>query len=306
MISIKHPVISIITATYNRCRVLKYAILSVLQQSIQSWELLVIDDVSSDGTADLVRSFSDPRIRFIQLPVNYGEQSGPNNAGLSQAQGEYIAYLNQDDLWFPDHLEKLLNKLESTYADWVFSPAVRSNSPGQYEIACLGTDGCYNPLQKDYVEASSWLVKKEVLITLGGWRPAMTLRIPSSQDLLIRAWKMKFQIIMDDHITAIILPSGYRKDSYINQDESENKLFYENLANADFWRAIYAKILLKPQKKWGVFNIHTIYHFPKRFGYYILSLFGIMPLHLNFFFRYCKKGAFIKHLRNVRGLPPRQ
>ena len=90
--------VSIITATYNRSEVLKWAIRSVLAQTFCDWELIVVGDACTDDTEQVVASFTDPRIRFVNRSTSFGEQSGPNNDGFFLANGRLIAYLNHDDL----------------------------------------------------------------------------------------------------------------------------------------------------------------------------------------------------------------
>src|SRR5450755_4047956 len=86
------PLVSVITATYNWSSVLRYAIQSVLWQSLQDFEMLVIGDGCTDDSADVVASFHDPRLRWRNLPENTGHQSIPNNTRLAMARGKYIAY----------------------------------------------------------------------------------------------------------------------------------------------------------------------------------------------------------------------
>src|SRR5262249_28181342 len=117
----RSPLVSIITATYNRSNVLQYTIASVLRATFADWELLVVGDACTDDTEEVVSAFHDPRIRFFNLAQNVGEQSGPNNAGCQYARGSYIAYLNHDDLWLPGHLATALTGLEATEADLVFT-----------------------------------------------------------------------------------------------------------------------------------------------------------------------------------------
>ena len=76
------PVVSVIIATYNRSRVLAHAIESVRYSTVSNWELIVVGDHCTDDTAAIVASFDDPRITFINLPQNVGEQSGANNEGV--------------------------------------------------------------------------------------------------------------------------------------------------------------------------------------------------------------------------------
>ena len=73
------PLVSVVTATYNRSHVLRAAIASLLGQTLADWEQIVVDDACSDDTEQAIAAFADPRLRFVNLPVNIGEQSGPNN-----------------------------------------------------------------------------------------------------------------------------------------------------------------------------------------------------------------------------------
>ena len=118
------PLVSIITATYNRGNVLRYTVASVIESGFRDWELLVVGDACTDDTEQVVGSFADPRVRFINLETNVGEQSGPSNEGFRHARGRYIAYLNHDDLWTADHLGRSLSAIEDTGADLVFSLGV--------------------------------------------------------------------------------------------------------------------------------------------------------------------------------------
>jgi GT2 family glycosyltransferase len=85
-----YPLISIIMATYNRSNILAYTIQSVLWSTYKDWELLVVGDSCTDDTEEVVASFEDPRVSFINLERNFGEQSGPNNEGFRRARGRYI------------------------------------------------------------------------------------------------------------------------------------------------------------------------------------------------------------------------
>jgi glycosyltransferase involved in cell wall biosynthesis len=89
----------------------------VLRQTFRDFELLVIGDGCTDDSEAVVRSIGDPRVRWINLPENTRHQSGPNNEGLRQAQGEVIAYLGHDDLWLPHHLASHVEALDSTAGD---------------------------------------------------------------------------------------------------------------------------------------------------------------------------------------------
>ena len=98
----------------GHANVLRLAIESVRWQTFSDWELWVIGDACTDDTAEVVASFADPRIHFFNLPANVGEQSGPNNEGFRRTRGRCVAYLNHDDLWFPDHLAGLTRFIDET------------------------------------------------------------------------------------------------------------------------------------------------------------------------------------------------
>ena len=115
------PKVSVIIATYNKASALRYAIDSVLWQTFSDYELWVIGDACTDESEQLVTSYGDPRVFWHNLPQNSGYQSAPNNEGLRRARGEYVAYLNHDDLWLPNHLQVLLDRIEESGADFAYS-----------------------------------------------------------------------------------------------------------------------------------------------------------------------------------------
>jgi len=108
MVNELSPLVSIITPTFNQERYIGPCIESVLKQTYQNWEQIVIDDGSSDGTADVIRGFADPRIRYIHQE-NKGIEvlAHTYNRALSMSTGELVAVLEGDDLWPPDKLSTL-------------------------------------------------------------------------------------------------------------------------------------------------------------------------------------------------------
>jgi glycosyltransferase involved in cell wall biosynthesis len=141
------PIISVVTPTKNRLRLLCEAMDSVQQQSFDAWEHLVVDDGSDDGTAEEVaRRASDPRIRYIRRT---GEKSGANvcrNIGIKESRAEFIVFLDSDDLLAPSCLvrrvELMRRNLDLDFA--TFQTAVFENKPGdldrQIDPELLGDD----------------------------------------------------------------------------------------------------------------------------------------------------------------------
>ena len=96
------PVISVIIPTYNRKKFIPYAVDSVLNQSFSDFELIIIDDGSTDGTDEYIKSLKDNRIKYI-YQQNAGNHAA-RNTGLKIAKGKYIALLDSDDMWLPEKL----------------------------------------------------------------------------------------------------------------------------------------------------------------------------------------------------------
>ena len=108
------PRVSIIIPTHNRSELLSNTISSVLNQTLKDFEIIVVDDHSTDNTPNVVKSFNDTRIRYV---LNDGINSGPSvcrNLGISNASGEYIAFLDDDDEWLPKKLQTQIDVLDKS------------------------------------------------------------------------------------------------------------------------------------------------------------------------------------------------
>lgn len=113
---------SVIMPAHNAEKYISDAISSVIAQSVTDWELLVIDDRSTDGTTAIARGFSnaDSRIRVYSNDENIGV-AATRNRGISLARGEWIAFLDSDDLWRPQKLARQLEKAASTGAELIYT-----------------------------------------------------------------------------------------------------------------------------------------------------------------------------------------
>lgn len=106
--------VSIITPTYNSACFLAETIDSVLNQSYRNWELLIVDDGSADDTLLIAKKFAerDIRVKVFSLGYNSGGPATPRNYGIRHAQGDYIAFLDSDDIWLAEKLQKQVDFLE--------------------------------------------------------------------------------------------------------------------------------------------------------------------------------------------------
>ena len=111
-----YGLVSIVMPSYNTARFIKNSIDSVLAQTYKNWELLIVDDCSTDNTDEIVTQFNDSRITYVKNEKNSGAAVSRNHA-LAQAKGKWIAFLDSDDLWAPEKLEKQLKFMaENGYA----------------------------------------------------------------------------------------------------------------------------------------------------------------------------------------------
>ncbi len=120
----RKPAVTVVIPTYNWSGVLRCAIRSVMLQTVQDFELLVVGDGCTDDTKSVVASFNDPRIRWHNLERNYGSQWMANNYANEHARADWIAYLGHDDIWYPTHLEAVLRTATRDKADVVTSTMI--------------------------------------------------------------------------------------------------------------------------------------------------------------------------------------
>jgi glycosyltransferase involved in cell wall biosynthesis len=312
MTSTAPPRVGIVISTYNRSNVLVHAIESVRRSTLTDWELLVVGDACTDDTADVVAGFHDPRIRFVNLEHNFGEQSGPNNVGASLVRAPFLAFLNHDDLFFSEHLERSLAHLEATGADLVFSGLAAAEPRSTEQLARndlefilfgVSHDGGYQP----YImaPASSWVMRRGLMEELGGWRPARDCAIEPSQDFLFRAWRAGKRLLALPAITVLAVQSGKRKNSYRHRQSHENAYFAERMtSDPTFREAMLTSAALYHARRFIVasrkLSCSPLQVFSILFYDWICRL-GIHPRALTMLLKH-GRGGWIRELRRVRGL----
>ncbi len=110
------PLVSIVIPTFNRALLLKRAVSSILKQTYQNFEVIVVDDCSSDSTELVLNNFQDKRIKYIRHEKNMGAVVA-RNTGIRVAKGDFIAFQDSDDEWLPDKLEKQVKAFVSASAN---------------------------------------------------------------------------------------------------------------------------------------------------------------------------------------------
>ncbi|MFZ1813072.1 MAG: glycosyltransferase family 2 protein [Rhizobiaceae bacterium] len=303
----RDPVVSVIIATWGRPHVLRHAIGCALGQTLREIEVIVVGDCTDAETVRVISSIKDSRLRFINLPINYGEQSGPNNIGVLSAQGEYVAFLNHDDFWFPDHLATALTWLQASGSDLCFTGAAvlvppevqKENADFPWLVGFLGQtgDALYTPLTL-HVPASLWVLKREIHENLAGWRPAAECRRESSRDFLLRAWRSGYRMRSVPIVSAILLPSTARQDSYLEQISGTHDKIASMLSGgpASLRATLCDRMVEGPGPRLGARLLKPLKLAAIRLGLHPVLLHGRRkPL--------TRKGEQIDHLRRQRGLP---
>ena len=107
--------ISVILPNYNSSRFLHRSISSVLSQTYKNFELIIVDDCSTDSSIKIIKYFKkkDNRIRYFKTKKNSGTVSVPRNLGISKSKGRYVAFIDADDYWYPDKLNYQTNCLKN-------------------------------------------------------------------------------------------------------------------------------------------------------------------------------------------------
>jgi glycosyltransferase involved in cell wall biosynthesis len=217
--------VSVVLATYNWSSVLRHAIRSALWQTYPNLELIVVGDACTDDSEQVVASFGDERVRWLNLPTNSGAQSGPNNAGIEAARGELIAYLGHDDVWHPTHLAILVDAVTRAGADlgWALAEVI---GPRGSRIRRLGG---HNPRGGreigQHIAPSSMLHRAELPERIGGWRHYSDILDPPDVEFVDRAQRLGARLTHVNALTVFKFPSGLRPNSYVERPDHEQAAY---------------------------------------------------------------------------------
>lgn len=169
------PDVSVVMTTFNRSKLLKRAIKSVLAQTFKNWELIIIDDCSPDDTQKVVKKFlKDPRIRYIRRKENFGQHTRPKNEGIKEAQADWVCYLDDDNAYRRDHIQALWKAKENepTYDVYYGDRMLVDERTGHKGKAIPGVRSEFNigkMAHYNYIDTSDVLAKKSSMMAVGGW-----------------------------------------------------------------------------------------------------------------------------------------
>lgn len=164
--------VSVIVPTYNRAHMVTETIDSILNQTFKDFELIVVDNCSSDNTEEVIKSYADKRVRYFKHQNNRIVAVN-RNYGISKAQGEYIAFCDDDDLWMPDKLERQLQEFEKdSQIGLVCTNLINFDENGEHGKIVTNelkdSDFTFESLiWRNRIVCSSILVKKKVIDDVG-------------------------------------------------------------------------------------------------------------------------------------------
>lgn len=207
------PKVSVVIPTHNRPELLKAAVKSVLSQTYQDFEIIVVDDGLNKRADRIIAEFNSSKIKYIQHKKEMGG-SAARNTGIKAAQGEFIAFLDDDDQWLPEKLEIQMEKFENTPPDVGFCFSAVSNIYNNFQYITKVPNGIgnYFDLALGWVKGFltvTLVVKKEVFKNAGMFDESF----PSHQeaDLIIRISKRYRGLGINKPLVNVNMKKGYER-----------------------------------------------------------------------------------------------
>jgi len=206
------PIVSVVVPAYNRAHTVGRAILSVLNQTYQNLELIVVDDGSVDETGRAIKQFTDPRLRYLRHEKNCGGAAA-RNTGIRAARGTYVAFLDSDDEWLPEKLAREMAAFQaaSPAVGLVYcGKALHDEGTGRVvkvRMPTLQGDVYKKLLAWDFIGSSSRVtVRKETLDSVGGFDEH--LKTCHDWDLYLRVARVSRIAFVPDILVKRYLHSG--------------------------------------------------------------------------------------------------
>ncbi|AWK02993.1 hypothetical protein HYN56_01680 [Flavobacterium crocinum] len=234
-INFENYLISIIMPAYNAAAYIKEAIDSVLAQTYLNWELIIIDDGSTDDTAKIIKEelLKDQRIKYY-YQAN-GKQGKARNLGISKSNGKYLAFLDSDDIWMPQKLEIQVIEIQEKNVDLVFSDSYIFNNSETDLYKRMNIKGAVfyerNSVQLflkgNGIPILTVLVKKEKIITAGGFSEKLDIQNVEDYHLWLKLLMSNNIFYSSDQVLA-----KYREHN--NSATANDKIVLDKIPNVFF------------------------------------------------------------------------
>jgi glycosyltransferase involved in cell wall biosynthesis len=182
------PYVSVVIPTFNHAKFLKKALDSVVAQTFQNWEAVVVNNFSTDNTIDIVNSFADPRIKLFNFSNN-GVIAASRNHGLKEATGDFIAFLDSDDVWYSNKLQKCVEQASAGY-QFICHGELWINSDLTQRTVMYGpaSNATYNRLlyKGNCISTSTTFIAKPLLDSVQGFNENPEIITTEDYDLWLR------------------------------------------------------------------------------------------------------------------------
>lgn len=243
----EQPLVSVIMPTYNHGKFIAAAIDSVLNQTHRNLELIIIDNYSEDDTEEIVASYKDDRIIYLEFRNN-GIIAASRNHGIKHSDGEYIAFLDSDDIWLPEKLEKQIKLFQiSNEAAMVYTRFKRIKE-GTISSIIFPKDGRYKSgnifkslYLRSFIACSSVIVKRSVLDQVGLFSTDPDLIAIEDTDLWLRiAFKYKIKCTNDSPLLLYKIQRQGISYGYIQKLRRSLRLkrrYKKVVSNYLFWKS---------------------------------------------------------------------
>ena len=295
MIDSISPLISVVIPTYNRAELIGKAIQSILDQSYKDWELIIVDNYSDDNTKEIIRAFNDDRIILLSTPRT-GSVAVSRNLGVSHSSGEWIAFLDSDDWWFPRKLE-FVSEIIQQGPDLIYhdlqivsldglpikrrrTKSRRLKSPIYFDLLLEGND----------IPLSSVVLRKSVFTFVNGMNESPNFLAIEDYDAWLRIAQVTEKFI---HVPKIL--GAYRLhegnighlnnfqylssalSAHLNKLDSSQLRRYQSLYTYQIARDLYKKKFFRESTVPLIFSL--------KYARISLSFKALIMLIMNFFFR---------------------
>lgn len=243
------PIFSIVIPTYNHERYITGCLQSILAQSFTAWEVIVVNNYSEDNTIEVVEGFNDPRIQIVNIH-NEGIIAKSRNEGIRRSKGEWICFLDSDDSWLPDKLERVYQCILNEHPDVVCHRMLLVNEANEvlHQMECgVNVENLYKELllNGNRIQNSSVCVKKAFLET-------NELLISESPDFTgVEDYDFMMQLALKG-AKFIFLNEALGKYLVNGNNFSMSDKFFSHLENLMHYHVYDLKILdEKPNKLWN-------------------------------------------------------
>lgn len=231
--------VSIIIPTYNRVGYLRDSVDSVLAQTFSRWELIVVDDGSTDGTASYLSSLTDERIKVVES-AHCGMPSRLRNVGVARAKGRYIAFLDSDDMWAPTKLEAQVADLDrNPAARWSYTRVRWIDEKGEDRPLPDGSrwQRCEGWIFEQLVTRTAWVATPAVMVERSLFHEAggfdETLRFSEDYELWLRLARLSPTSVVATPLVAVRQHPG-------------NSWRTQGAQSLESWVGVYERLLADP------------------------------------------------------------